>query len=649
MRYRAEIDGLRALAVLPVIFFHAGFELFSGGFVGVDIFFVISGYLITSILIDELDRECFSFSGFYDRRARRILPALFFVMLVCIPFGWLWMLPEQMKDFSQSLIAVNLFSSNMFFWQEAGYFDAVSEEKPLLHTWSLAVEEQFYMLFPIFLFLVWRTRKNDIKLVVCVLAVASFLLSEWGLRNEAWGRGSFYLAPTRAWELFAGSLAAFTIQRQGIQASNAKSLFGLALVFFVIVFYDSQLTFPGLYAFPPVLGAVLIIVYGGKETLVAKFLSIRVLVGIGLMSYSAYLWHQPIFAFTKIRSSGEISLGLSSGLIISSLILGFFTWKFIELPFRRKGGISRRQIFTLTVIFSIFFIGFGLAGNKTNGFEWRKSMANFLDLKFDNSRFGYSPCDNELDRTNPKLDFCLKSSETPRYILFGDSHADDKFHGIVENSTSKSWILIGNSSCPPLMGINFVSVDGTLCTDRLTKIFKFFDSLANIEAVVLSFAHMYPLDDLIAADHVKRNFTVSERVIDDVMTNEDTPIKIFEAGLLRTVEYWRGKKVPVILIADVPELEFMPKECLSGMSSCVFERAKVLERQRFHRDMLATLEKMTGVYVFDSLGVLCHGGEEECSILKEGRTLFRDSHHLSHYGSDHFGRAFAIFMDQLTM
>ena len=162
MKYPAEIDGLRALAVVSVILFHAGFELFNGGFVGVDAFFVISGYLITTILIENIENKRFSIVNFYERRARRILPALFFVMLVCIPVAWMWMLPNQMKDFSQSLVAVSLFASNILFWRESGYFATAAEEKPLLHTWSLAVEEQYYVLFPIFLILTWRFGKNRV-------------------------------------------------------------------------------------------------------------------------------------------------------------------------------------------------------------------------------------------------------------------------------------------------------------------------------------------------------------------------------------------------------------------------------------------------------------------------------------------------------
>ena len=232
MKYRAEIDGLRALAVVPVILFHAGFELFSGGFVGVDVFFVISGYLITTILIEDIENQRFSLVNFYERRARRILPALFFVMLVCIPFAWMWMLPSQMKDFSQSLVAVSLFASNVLFWRESGYFDAAAEEKPLLHTWSLAVEEQYYVLFPIFLFLAWRYGKNRVFWMIVVMASISLLLSEWGWRNKA--TANFYLAPTRAWELFAGSIAAFIVQKNGVQKNNFLALLGLAAIIFSI-------------------------------------------------------------------------------------------------------------------------------------------------------------------------------------------------------------------------------------------------------------------------------------------------------------------------------------------------------------------------------------------------------------------------------
>jgi peptidoglycan/LPS O-acetylase OafA/YrhL len=193
MNYRPEIDGLRALAVLPVVFFHAGFSAFGGGFIGVDVFFVISGFLITSILIDDLEQARFSLLGFWERRARRLLPALFFVILLCIPFAWLWMTPSQLNEFARSIVAVVFFASNFLFWQESGYFDSAAEEKPLLHTWSLAVEEQFYILFPLFLFIVWRFGRNRVFWILVVFATASLAWAQWGVRNHA--TANFYLAP----------------------------------------------------------------------------------------------------------------------------------------------------------------------------------------------------------------------------------------------------------------------------------------------------------------------------------------------------------------------------------------------------------------------------------------------------------------------
>ena len=206
MNYRREIDGLRALAVLPVIFFHAGFQAFSGGFVGVDVFFVISGYLITSIILTEKTSGKFTLINFYERRARRILPALFFVMLACLPFAWLWLLPSNLNDFSKNLIVVPLFSSNFLFTNQSGYFDTAIELKPLIHTWSLAVEEQYYLLFPIFISFLWRKAWPWASRIIFVVALISLIFSNWGAYH--YPAATFYLLPTRIWELFIGSLVA---------------------------------------------------------------------------------------------------------------------------------------------------------------------------------------------------------------------------------------------------------------------------------------------------------------------------------------------------------------------------------------------------------------------------------------------------------
>ena len=363
VKYRAEIDGLRALAVVPVILFHAGFELFSGGFVGVDVFFVISGYLITTILIEDIENKRFSIIDFYERRARRILPALSFVMIFCVPFAWILLSDASLNKFGNGLIGVSLFLSNVVFWRQQGYFDESAELNPILHTWSLAVEEQYYVLFPIFLVLAWRFGKNRVFWMIVVMSAISLLLSEWGWRNQP--TANFYLAPTRAWELFAGSLAAFIVQKQGVKKNNFLALLGLAAIIFSIFVYDENTPFPSVYALMPVLGVVLLVLYAEKETLVAKFLSLKVFVGIGLISYSAYLWHQPVFAFFRIYTN-QISLHwlLALVLIIITFLLSYVSWRLVEKPFRNRNSINKFLLFTLSFIALMSLLAIGYASKQ---------------------------------------------------------------------------------------------------------------------------------------------------------------------------------------------------------------------------------------------------------------------------------------------
>jgi peptidoglycan/LPS O-acetylase OafA/YrhL len=378
LKYRAEIDGLRAVAVVPVILFHAGFELFSGGFVGVDVFFVISGYLITSILIGDIEKNQFSIVNFYERRARRLLPALFLVMLVSIPFAWMWMFNQQLREYYHSLIAVSFFVSNILFWKQDDYFAAASEEKPLLHTWSLAVEEQYYVLFPLFLVFVWRFGRNRVFWMIVVLSILSLILSEIGWRHKP--TANFYLSPTRAWELFSGSICAFIIQQRGVQVSNIMSGIGLLAIIYSIFIYDENTLFPSIYALVPVMGVALLILYADRETLVAKLLSTKVFVGIGLISYSAYLWHQPILAFAKLRNFGDV-LPVSIILILIALtfLLAFISWKYVEVPVRkRKVLASTKSIFLFSLLGIIGFSSLGYWGHLNHPLG-QKKYPSFLE------------------------------------------------------------------------------------------------------------------------------------------------------------------------------------------------------------------------------------------------------------------------------
>ena len=338
MKYRAEIDGLRALAVLPVIFFHAGLEFFNGGFVGVDIFFVISGYLITTIIISEMAEDNFSIINFYERRARRILPALFFVMAACLPFAWLWFLPSDLKDFGQSLVAVSIFSSNILFWIEGGYFGTAAELKPLIHSWSLAVEEQYYVLFPIFLMLTWKLGIKWILILLSIIFLISLGVAEWGAYNSP--SGAFFLLPTRGWEILVGVFAAFYLNYNTHLKSHTinqvLSLLGFGMISYSIIAFNETTPFPSLYTLIPTIGTGLLILYAVPKTYVHKLLSMKFIVGIGLISYSTYLWHQPLLAFTKYRVLGEPSDLNLIILCAASLVIAWFSWKFVEMPFRSK-------------------------------------------------------------------------------------------------------------------------------------------------------------------------------------------------------------------------------------------------------------------------------------------------------------------------
>ena len=307
MQYRKEIDGLRAIAVLPVIFFHGNLFGMTGGYIGVDIFFVISGYLITSILIEEIEGGRFSILNFYERRARRILPALTAVLLFTTIAAFILMPAGLFKSYSQSLVSVSTFLSNVFFYLTSGYFSTASDEKPLLHTWSLAVEEQYYIFFPVLLSVLWFIGKKRLTLFISALTITSLLLAQYLSFKQAVD-ANFYLIFSRSWELFAGSLIAITgIQKFSI-AKRGRDIIGsigLTLIFYSIVFFDRLTPFPSMYTLAPVIGACLVIIFCDSTTTIGKFLSNRLFVGIGLISYSLYLWHQPIFAFLRIKTIGE--------------------------------------------------------------------------------------------------------------------------------------------------------------------------------------------------------------------------------------------------------------------------------------------------------------------------------------------------------
>lgn len=465
MNYRSEIDGLRALAVIPVILFHAGFEFFRGGFIGVDVFFVISGYLIASIIINDLENTEFSLINFYERRARRILPALLFMMFICIPFAWLLMTPIQMKDFSQSLVAASFFVSNILFGLEASYFEADAKLKPLLHTWSLSIEWQFYIIFPIFLLFIWRYVRNSVFWVLIVLASASLVFSEWGARNLL--KASYFFAPARIWELLIGVLAAFYTQKREVKKNNLLSMLGFIAIVYSTFSFDQSTPSPSFYTLIPVIGVLLVLIFGSKETLIGSMLSNKLLVGIGLISYSAYLWHQPLLAFIRLKMLEEPTDILLLSVCLFSFIPAYLSWKFIEKPMRNKKIVSGKQMLLISLVGILFLSIVGTFGHISNGYKNLMFNYKYTQEESEEAIKVFNAMNYNLERdvaANPeKCKLWARNSESlsldnvkscynkhgQAIVILGDSHAINLFNIFALSNTYPFIIGVSQGGCHP--------------------------------------------------------------------------------------------------------------------------------------------------------------------------------------------------------
>lgn len=446
MQYRAEIDGLRAVAVIPVILFHAGFETFSGGFVGVDVFFVISGYLITTIILADMDAGAFSLANFYDRRARRILPALLFITAVCIPFAWRLLLPNDMENFTQSLVAVATFSSNILFWLQSGYFDTAAEFKPLLHTWSLAVEEQYYVLFPLFLMLTWKLGKGWIAAILALIALLSLGMAQWGSIYTP--SAAFYLLPARGWELLVGSFVAFfLLNKKAVKGNQWLSLLGLLMILYAVFVFDEQTPFPSFYTLIPVIGVALIILFASPDTVAHRLLSNKGLVGIGLISYSAYLWHQPLFVFARYASPTEPSALLFAALSLMTFLLAYLTWRMVEQPFRARHKIDTKTLVPVLSIGMVGVLAIGLAGHVSEGYRNQRFANDDLARLNSAKRSEASRC---------RFGDCgLAHAKEEDFLLIGDSNAYH-FSAPLDELMAKNGLQLFNlalAGCAPLKGV----------------------------------------------------------------------------------------------------------------------------------------------------------------------------------------------------
>ncbi len=643
MKYRAEIDGLRAIAVIPVILFHAGFEFFGGGFVGVDVFFVISGYLITTIILSEKEQHKFSIVNFYERRARRILPVLFFIMALCLPFAYFLLLPSDFKDFSESLVAVSLFSSNILFWQESGYWGAANELKPLLHTWSLAVEEQYYVLFPVFLMLMSRFRKRWILSSFLVIAGVSFLISEWAAYNKP--TANFFLLPTRGWELAIGaSIAFYFLYRKTTIHSllanktldEAAGFLGLSMIFMSVFFYSESTPFPSSYALIPTIGTGLIILFSSQDTIVGKMLSNKLLVGVGLVSYSAYLWHQPLFAFARHASSIKPSETTYILLIAATFILSYFSWRYVEVPFRNKTKINRKQIFSFSIVGSLFFISIGLYGHLSNGLDFRETRDGIAYSDFSRVLEVNNGLSNNC--TVDKLSDKCFVGEKPKVLLWGDSHAEHLALGFKSSPTKIDFVQITKSSCRPVLGLAIVGQirEGAAirteswakeCVKNNNEILKWLASNSTIEYVILASPY---------------SFTPSVLHEGSIVKTQD---KIIENAFAKTItEIRRIGKKPIVISpvpnngSDIGRCSVRSLMLSQDNSLCDFSNNDYSDYTKNSYHTISLVQGFSPIFHLKDL--ICM--DNYCDVVINGTILYRDKGHLSKDGSEYIGSEYDL-------
>lgn len=520
INYRAEIDGLRAIAVISVILFHAGIEEIPGGFIGVDIFFVISGYLITSIITKEINAEQFSFTKFYERRIRRLLPPLIPVLLLSWVAATLLLNPKGFEDFSKSLYAAIAFFANWNFLSTVDYFDTPGETTPLLHLWSLSIEEQFYFIFPVALIAIIKLWKKPAT-IIATLGIASFAYAIY-LTSQGQYENAFYNSFGRFWELLAGAFLAFTppLSRKRYVA-DLLELLGLILITGSILAYDSSTPFPGVAALPPVLGTALIILAQGRGRIISPILKSKPFIGVGLISYALYLWHWPIFVFLRIAKPHENEPLMLLG-IVATAALATTSYFLLEKPAREKKLLSSiKKSYRLAGAFCIGMALMTAIGTTQPFSNFQQSVAETIQEKlyderaeilarFDNEENVYKKtlnlnfngksgnydhdkhkdwtCSYDEDNTKERLTKCLTMQAKERNILvMGDSIGRDTWHALRRAYPDTNFIMLHQSACPP--GEHRSAENKTDCFRQQREILSELSKEAKINGVIINFRY----------------------------------------------------------------------------------------------------------------------------------------------------------------
>ncbi len=629
LRYRRDIDGLRAVAVLAVVVFHAFPAWLRGGFIGVDIFFVISGFLISTILLQSLQQGNFSFRHFYARRIKRIFPALLLVLGSCLAFGWFAMFPDELRLLAKHVFGGAVFISNFQFWSEVGYFDTAAETKPLLHLWSLGIEEQFYIFWPIILLAAWRWRMNMLA-VTLGLAALSFLVNVGGIATHA--SATFYSPAGRAWELLLGAaLAMLALRRPGAPfgspfgariAPNAVSAAGflfLALGFAMITRSDP---FPGWRALLPVLGAVLIIAAGPQAWLNRVLLSNRPMVAIGLISYPLYLWHWPLLSFAQIVESHTPAANIRGAMVALALVLASLTYLLVERPLRRRAGPRRVAVLSGLMVCAV---AVAVLFYKLDGVPQRpaivESTANQKALFTYEDKDNAAACKRRYG-FDTLYEYCLMAdpARDPTVALIGDSHAYHISYGLMKHYSEQGENLLSLGTRYPFWKLPVPPLDEyQKATQPMLELAL---HTASIRTVIITSAirfHRANAEGIAVVDAARET------------------IRQYLAA---------GKKV--IWIDDVPHLFFEPRSCIkrAGIASsatrnpCAIPVADVARHGVEHPAIVAgMMREFPAVELFQPARFLCDASY--CHAMKDGRLMYRDNNHLSYDGDLYIGTKFA--------
>ncbi len=650
--YRADIDGLRAIAILPVVLFHAGVPGLGGGFVGVDVFFVISGYLMCSLITGEMALGKFSLAGFYQRRIRRIFPALFAMMLTCAVVAWFAFMPQELLYFARSMTAASLFASNIQFAKEAGYFDIGAQMKPLLHTWSLAVEEQFYIGFPLLMVLLQRLTPRQIMPVMLVALAASFAASI-GVLNQNSTAG-FYLSQYRVWELLIGVILGLGAipELRSETGRQVLAAIGLVLIGIAVFVFTEKTAFPGFAALLPCLGAACIIHARAGNGIVGRLLALRPMVFVGLISYSLYLWHWPIIVFTRYFTDHELTPALRLVVILASLVVAVASWHFVERPFR-KGRVllTGRLLPAMAVLLVGVTAGAGALVVMSGGAPGRlpADVRAIYAATYDRSHFYQAGCFSESDHKGPS-DADVESGRVcalgdlsdlgPDFLVWGDSHAAAMAPAIDAAAAAGGFggMFAAHASCPPLNDVPLATKGDT------RRCAAFNDSVRDLireKHIPLVFMLAY-WPKYVHQSELPNQGDYFDASIPPNLADYSKPVA---TALDNTLAQLKQEGVKVVLVMDVPEMghfvpEALAKAKLEGTSPDIAPPLSyIAERQALARSVLEKSAAEYDAMIVDPLPSFCDNAR--CHASRAGVPLYMDADHITASAAKSLGYLFA--------